>query len=170
LNENFRPRFRFYTDLSVETVHEKVIKRLEENNPKRFVYGKILQHHRVLKYPQSSRDFFTPQMDIAVEKEDGKTLVRCLIGPAPIIWTFFMFAYGILGTIALFSGFFWGSYAMLGKSSMLYLPALISLLLMLGLYIGVKVAKANTKPEMEKLKQFLDKSLGCDCFKEALKS
>jgi len=164
---NFRKRFRFNTEIPANEVHNKVLEIIKENNADQLVYVKISDSHYVLKFPKKMRKFFTPQMDITTELNIEKTKVRCLIGPEPIVWTGFAFIYGSMAILALFSTLIWGSNFMLNKQSLMYVPALVSLTIALGLFTSVKVAQHYTKSEMLLLKNFLNKALNCDCLKLA---
>ena len=166
----FRNRFKFYTQLTVEEIKEKLYTSQKNNNKHHLQIMKMMDNHLVLKYAEKYRNFFTPQMDINIETENNRTLIRCLIGPAPNVWTMFTFAYGSLGMIAMFSGLFWLTNYTLKKETLWYLPTIIATLFALVMFIAVSIARQSSRPQMEVLKVFLDESLECDCFKLAEES
>jgi hypothetical protein len=164
----FRNRFKFQTVLSSEEVREKLKTKLTVNNPNQFYITKTTSNHQVLKFPRKIQQIWTPQMDITFEIENEKNIIKCLIGPAPIVWTFFMFLFGTFCVIALFGSTFWLTNYMLNKETWVYIPTLISLVCIIIIASSVKIVQYYTKPEMNKLKTYLDEALDCDCFKLAI--
>ena len=74
----FRPRFRFYTPLDGDEVKRRIALRITENNPDRLSLGGT-GSHLVLTFPSAVQHAWTPQMDVDVSIDEGRTLVRCLI-------------------------------------------------------------------------------------------
>lgn len=165
----FRPRFRFATPLSTGTVRERIGDKVLRANPK----GLVLDGsggHMTLRYPMTARRSWTPEMSVDVEDQDGVTIVRCLIGPAPNIWMMFVGGY-----------IFWSFFAIVGITLgvsqqvvketpwgyWLLVPALIGSVIMFGM---VQEGKRRSHHEMRELKTFVDEALGCDCFKLAMES
>ncbi|MEZ4721962.1 MAG: hypothetical protein R2813_08820 [Flavobacteriales bacterium] len=125
--------------------------------------------HVVLTIPESKRHFWSPHMDVALEvdPDNGQTLVRCLIGPMPTVWTMFMFFYGFFGFMG-FVGLTLGLSQWTLQNSMwgfwLIPVSLIGMAIMWFIsYEGKKLAH----DEMWMLKHFVDEALACDCFKMA---
>ena len=88
----FRPRFRFTTPLSAEEVKSRIMARTRTQNPHALVLGGT-GFHLVLNFPAKAQRSWTPQMDVDVEVLEGRTVVRCLIGPSPTIWMLFVGGY-----------------------------------------------------------------------------
>lgn len=164
---NFRPRFRFYTDLSISEIHEKLKFQIENNNPSEIKITNIM-NHMVLTLPKDESKFWTPQMDINLEEVDHKVLVRCLIGPSPAVWTLFVFLYGTLGLVSLFGALIWFSNFTLGIETWAHYPVILSLIVGSMLYFSAQQAQYLSSAEMQELKLFLDSALGCDCFSLAI--
>lgn len=53
--------------------------------------SKIIDHHIVIDVPQEKEHFWSPQLHVEVENEEGFTIVKGIMGPKPKIWTFFIF-------------------------------------------------------------------------------
>mgnify|MGYP003637419412 CR=1 FL=1 len=90
-----RPRFHFELKLSEDEAKDRIRKLLKFNNALGFK-GQLKNDYLLLKC-HTKKHFWTPQMEVRVEKEDDVTLVKCLITPEPSIWTFFMFSYVVSG-------------------------------------------------------------------------
>lgn len=167
-NVSFRPRFKFETHMSHEEIVGKIKDQVANRNANAFK-AKTLRSHVVLRYPKEQQHFWSPQLDVNLEKlENGKTMVRCLFGPAPTVWTMFMFFYaifGVIGVIGLMIGF---SQQTLNETPWAFWFAGVGALGAAGLFIAAQQGKAMAQEEMMELKLFLDASLECDCLKLAL--
>ncbi|NEQ51066.1 MAG: hypothetical protein F6K11_13180 [Leptolyngbya sp. SIO3F4] len=121
--------------------------------------------HIVLRMNPDERHFWSPQADVNLEtQEDGTTLVRCLFGPAPTVWTMFMFFYALLGVTALLGLMIGSSQWSLEESAWAFWLVPVALVLGSLLYFAAWEGKRLAHEEMRQLKHFLDESLGCDCF------
>lgn len=162
----FRPRFRFRTPLKINEIAEKIKSKSKlEGDPT----IKHVQDHLILTIPAAKRHYFSPQMDISLEidAEENLTLVRCLIGPMPTVWTMFMFFYGFFGFVA-FVGLTLGMSQWTLEHNMWgfwLLP--VAFLGMLLLFFVSLEGKKLAKQEMLDLKVFVDEALDCDCFQLA---
>ena len=163
-DSGFRPRYKFYSSDTPAEIKDAIIKHSKEKNPDNIIV-RTTQGHLVLDIPNNERHFWSPHMDVnlEVDQEVGQTLVRCLIGPSPAVWTLFMFFYGFFGFMA-FVGLTLGMSQWTLKKDMWvfwFLPiALIGMLLM---YFISFEGKKLSKNEMYRLKHFVDDALGCDC-------
>ena len=159
----FRPRFRFHTPLDGEEVKRRIADRVAQNNPERLALrGTGL--HMVLTFPHAAQHAWTPQMDVDVSEEDGRTLVRCLIGPAPSIWMLFMGGYMVLTVVALLGVTLGMAQQMVKETVWGYYLVAPAPLLGLGLWLLAQGGKRRSRDEMRTLKTFVDDALGCDCF------
>jgi len=163
----FRPRFRFYSELSVDEVATSIFNHQSKDGFKPKM--RHVQDHVILTIFETQRHYWSPQMDISLEKDEDnqKTLVRCLIGPMPAVWTLFMFVYGFFGFIG-FVGLTLGLSQWTLKSTMWgfwLLP--VSLLGMLAMFWVSIEGKKLAEKEMHLLKHFVDDALGCDCLELA---
>ena len=85
-----RPRFKMDFDESQEKIISKFKDNLREANCK--YCSKIIDGHIVIDVPIGESHFWSPQLNIEVEKiEQKKTIVKGLFGPKPQVWTLFMF-------------------------------------------------------------------------------
>ena len=130
---------------------------------------KKVRDHFTLEITEKYKHFWSPHMDVNMEhdQEEGKALVRCMIGPTPAVWTMFMFFYGFFGFLA-FVGLTLGLSQWTLKKDMqgwwLLPVALIGMLLM---YFISYEGKKLSRDEMIALEGYVDSALDCDCFKLA---
>lgn len=163
----FRPRFKFEISLSQEEITHRLQQKLETDNPDGLRVSKV-SYHIILRPNPDKRHFWSPQLDINMEHlDENHTLVRCLIGPMPTVWTMYVFLYGGLGLgalVALMAGF---SQWALNHNPWAFwvLPFCI-----LGLTLMILFAQFGqrlARDEMRMLKQFLDEALWHPSRKEA---
>jgi len=94
-----KPRFKLKFDASKEEIMQQFKESLEDED---CAYNsQIVDHHIVIDVPELEEHFWSPQLHVEIEKEDGKTVVKGILGPRPKIWTFFMFLHFIVA-IAFF--------------------------------------------------------------------
>jgi len=94
-----KPRFRLKFKESEQEILEQFSRELAKDS---CIYsGKVVDHHVVIDVPQEDEHFWSPQLHVEVEKEEGFTIVKGILGPKPKIWTFFMFLH-FLVAIAFF--------------------------------------------------------------------
>jgi hypothetical protein len=122
--------------------------------------------HVVLDVQAEQRHFWSPHMDVSVEKDEDSdlTLVRCLIGPTPTVWTMFMFFYGFFGFMA-FVGLTLGMSQWTLQKDMwgFWLLPVAGIGMGLMYFISYEGQKLS-RNEMRMMKRFVDRALECDCF------
>jgi len=159
----FRPRFKFRTPLSMEELVSKVTHHSTTSGE--HIRVRKVHHHLQLSFPKSVSHFWTPHMDINLEKEPehDQILVRCLIGPSPTVWTMFVFFYGLFGLLGLV-GLIWGMSQWSLEKSMWALWLMPAALLGMGIMYFISYeGQQLSKKEMHYLKKFVDDALECDC-------
>jgi hypothetical protein len=161
----FRPRFKFVSPLSGEAIAERIRAHLTTNNP-RGLWMKDTHQHLLLNFQRRDSEAWTPQMDISFETQvDGRTLVRCLIGPVSTIWMLFAGGYLALSLLGL-TGITLGiALHMLGHTPWGYYMVPF-VLVGLGILIHLeRTGRRRAHADMHYLKRFVDEALGCDCLK-----
>jgi hypothetical protein len=142
-----RPRFKFETNYSCDEIMERIEQKLAgEDYP---FYATISKHHIFLKIAREELHYWSPQLDLSCEeKEGGGTLIRGLYGPSPHVWTFFMFSYLAIGTIATFIALIGLSRLSLDMPAgiLWVLPGLggLALLLYISSQMGQKIGAEQT--------------------------
>lgn len=163
----FRPRFKFESPMTGDEVTQRISERLKQHNP-RSLWLKNAHYHITLSFQRRTSEAWTPQMDITFETlGQGRTMVRCLIGPVPNIWMFFAGGYLILTLLGLTGitlgvaqhlvgntpwGYYMAPFALIGLGILIYLE---------------RTGRQRAQGDMRYLKQYVDGALGCDCLKLA---
>jgi hypothetical protein len=158
----FRPRFRFSTPLPASEVNDRLA-RHASGDPRALVLGGTGQHIS-LSFPHQQQQAWTPQMDIDIETLDGRTMVRCLIGPAPSIWMLFVGGYMLCVVLALLGISIGVSQQVVGAEPWGFLMVVPTPFLAVALWGMAQVGKRKARADMRYLKNFVDTALGCDCF------
>ena len=98
-----RPRFSLALDLRLEEAQARVISEVEQ--AAEACELKIHPGYVCLRIPESERHFWSPRLTVSFDQRgDGKTDLVGIYGPNAHAWSLFLFAYLILGSLALFSG------------------------------------------------------------------
>jgi len=94
-----KPRFKLKYKESEEDILQQFREELAKDD---CIYSsKVAGHHVIIDVPQKEEHFWSPQLHVEIEKEEGFTVVKGILGPKPKIWTFFMFLHFIVA-IAFF--------------------------------------------------------------------
>ena len=165
---DFRPRFRFRSPLSPETIKERIHAAARSAQPPSLSVGGV-GNHLTLQFPHTLQRSWTPQMDIDLELEqhheyEGLTMVRCQIGPMPSIWMLFMGGYLALCVFALLGISMGVSQQIVGSFAWGWWVALPTPFFAIALWVIAQEGKRRSREEMRFLKHFVDGALGCDCF------
>ncbi|MEE9348701.1 MAG: GTP-binding protein [Flavobacteriaceae bacterium] len=85
-----KPRFKMTYDESQEVILNKFKANLSNTDCK--YCSKISDNHVFMDVPKVDAHFWSPQLAVEVVKGDnGKTIVKGILGPKPQVWTLFMF-------------------------------------------------------------------------------
>ncbi|MEQ9618487.1 MAG: hypothetical protein RIG61_04870 [Deltaproteobacteria bacterium] len=94
-----RPRFT----LSVPYGKQEAIRRLknELQEPDSECRGKFVKPVVVIGVRKEDLHFWSPELGLEFEEEDGDTVIRCVLGPRPVVWTMFAAFYGLAVLLGL---------------------------------------------------------------------
>ena len=152
-----RPSFTKHISLSPDEFVAKLCEEFKRND--RRCQGMATQNHVVLSLPPERQHFWSPQLTLELEAEQGGTLVRGRYGPKPAVWTLFMFGYGLIG-------FAWMVFLILGMSEWMLDGKTGKIWLSVGclvlgvlLYLGAQAGKKLSKEDMRALDQFIREAL-----------
>ncbi|MDW7691591.1 hypothetical protein R9C00_17410 [Flammeovirgaceae bacterium SG7u.111] len=161
-----RPRFRFYSPIARPAFVEKIKDALVNNKSK--VKGVTLEHHLIFKIPKEQRTYWSPQMDVDLEDKEEGTFVRCLIGPAPNVWTKFVFIYSGLGVMGLLGSMMGFSQMMLKKTPWGLWVCLLAALIATAVWLIGQTGKRLAKEQMVMLRSFLEEAIEHEIVEEEL--
>lgn len=103
-----KPRFKMEYDESQKNILAKFKKNFEEKNCE--YATKISNNHIFIDVPKKDEHFWSPQLEVEIieNEENGKTIVKGILGPKPQVWTFFIFLHFIVAVIfiAMFVWFY----------------------------------------------------------------
>jgi len=156
---HLRPRFKMNFNESKQELLEKFKINLEDGNCK--YCSKIVDGHIVIDVPIEENHFWSPQLNIEIEKTEGdKTIVKGLFGPKPQVWTLFMFFH--FAVAVAFIGFSVMAYVQWTLKS----DIMFALIMVIGLpilwavmYFLGRIGKKTGHKQMNELHEFMMKTL-----------
>jgi hypothetical protein len=158
----FRPRFRFGTPLGADEVEARIRTHLEGPAGTELRLGGTVGH-LVIDYHPGMQRSWSPQLDVDLSTEEGRTMVRCQIGPAPSIWMLFVGGYLLCVILTLLGTSIGVSQQIVGAEPWGYLMVLPAPFLAIALFILARIGKERAREQTHRLKRALDEALGCDC-------
>ena len=153
-----RPRFKLYTDLSLEEYEINLREYMDEHHDQFF--GNINKEVATIFVRTDQDNYWKPNLALRIEKEDEKTVIRGIFGPSSAVWTFFMFLY-FLFTIAwmVFITLFYVENQINTHNYPWALPcSFVVLGLIATTYAAARFGQLKAKDEMEELRRFAEES------------
>ncbi len=156
---HLRPRFYIELDETQDELLSKFKANLKDGDCK--YCSKIIDGHIVIDVPQEEDHFWSPQLNIEVEKIDNeKAVVKGLFGPKPQVWTFFMFIH--FGVAVAFFGFLILWYVRWTLKESTTFPMIMTIALPVFwviLYVLGQIGKKTGHQQMDELHDFMMKTL-----------
>ena len=157
MSDHLRPRFRYYVPTPQEEVAEQFNVILKDSNQK--FTGTALKYHIVIDFPEKDRHYWSPQLDLNLEKYESGTLIRGLLGPRPNVWTVFMFFNAIGGVLGIGGSIIGIGQWSMGNDPMAFWLLPFSAIMFGGVYFAGKTGKKIAHNESVELHQFLIQNL-----------
>lgn len=155
-----RPRFKHETERDFEAIRKIVEHENETLNASCKL--DIRRGHISVKIREEERHFWSPQLDLMIEKEEGeeKTIIRGHYGPNPNTWALFTYGYVILSILFVFVGI-WGlsKFTLDKPAPELWLLLVISAIALV-LYLIAQFGQKIGAEQMYKLHFFYQKAIG----------
>ena len=153
----FRPRFSIESHLSADQA-ELVLREKYQSYRKLGFEGVQIKGHLTLMMPRKIRHYWSPQLSVSVsEVEDGPgSVIRCLLSPAPAVWTLFMFFYGVSGFLILVGLLLASSQYSLKYEMWGLWVAFAGAMLGVAMFAIAQVGKGISKEEMKVLRAFVE--------------
>ena len=154
-----RPRFRLESEMKPEEIGEAIRAKLKEEDS--MVRGSVIPGHAELSMKEQHRKLWSPILTLEITPaEDGNgSIVKGLYGPAPGIWTLFMFLY-ITGGFSIFILLFWGlAYYSLDRPAPMLWGIMPAALLLFGLWLSAKTGQRLSRHQIHNLHETLTKAL-----------
>jgi len=153
-----KPKFKHYTDLNYEEL-EKLIKEELAKSEDTCVYRFITGHMKI-QIPEEDRHYWSPELNLNIEEEDGKTVVIGRYGPDPKTWTTIVVGYAILGLLTFFIGIYGSAKYSLGLNATILWLIPLFILLALGIYIIAQFGQKLGAKQMYQLHFFYERIIG----------
>jgi hypothetical protein len=155
-----RPRFKLMTQMSEMEIAQKV--RASLNQEKAPCIGQMRKGFIALQLPIAAQHYWSPQLSMTIDEEDGETIIRGLYGPRPSVWTMFVFFYAVIGLATLVITMIGLVNLQLNESSKIlwFVPALATVFL--SLYLVAYSGQRLGEKQMSILKTFFEESTGLD--------
>lgn len=153
-----RPRFKLYTDLSLEE-YESNLRDYLGNHRDQF-FGNINREVATIFVKKEIDNYWKPNLALRIEKEDDKTVIRGIFGPSSSVWTFFMFLY-FLFSIAwmVFITLYYVERQINTENYPWALPCSFVVLGFIALtYFAARFGQLKAKDEMQELRRFAEES------------
>ncbi|GAB4254527.1 MAG: hypothetical protein Kow0027_20670 [Saprospiraceae bacterium] len=161
------PRFQVESPLTAEEVIGRLKKGLEEEGAK--VVGVAKHGYAALKIPPEIRHYWSPQLSLSIENLEDKKgcLIRGLYGPAPNVWTLFIFFYALVGLAFLGVLLVGVSYLTVGMDASILWWALVLAGVLASIYLVSYFGQRLGHDQMEILHNFLEEKLGHAVYEES---
>ena len=97
-----RPAFERHLSCSPHTAVAALQAHVESSDDG--YHGSFYDKHVVINVPDDEAWFWSPQLSLDLQPEDGGTHLRGVYGPRPSVWTMFMAMYAIAAFVAFMGG------------------------------------------------------------------
>ena len=153
-----KPRFKIPFEESKEELIERFRRRLAREE---CIYtSKIVDHHIVIDVPKEDEHFWSPQLHVEIEEEDGTTIVKGILGPKPKIWTFFIFLhFAVVLIFLVFFVIFYSKYTLDQDYELAGVICLLMPVVWVALYFFGQLGKKFGYKQMVGLHDFLVRTL-----------
>lgn len=138
---------------------ENMIKKELSKNENECIY-RFIPGHMKIQIPEEERHFWSPELNLVIEKEGDKTVVIGHYGPDPKTWTTIIVIYAVLAILTFFTGIYGSAKYSLGMdSSILWLIPLFIIIAM-GIYIMAQFGQKIGAKQMYQLHFFYERIIG----------
>lgn len=153
-----KPRFKHYTDIKFEELEHSILENL--NSCDFDCQYKYVSGYMLIQIPQKERSIWSPELNLAMDTVDGKTVITGRYGPDSKTFTTILVIYIVLGLLTFFIGIYGSAqYSITKNAPILWLiPAL--LVVGLGVYITAQLGQKLAAGQMYRLHFFYEKVIG----------
>jgi hypothetical protein len=151
------PRFEVLVCCSEQQVADNIRECLAASDCE--CHGWVAPPYAELHVPEAARSFWSPRLQLTFDAHDHGTSIHGIFRPEPGVWTGFVFAHSVLGTLALLGLSLGLAQWTLGRPAIALLLAPMVGLLSLGLYLGSLLGHRLGHAQMCVLRRVLDRAL-----------
>lgn len=153
----FRPKFSINSLLSQKEILAQI--QIALSQPDTPFTGTVLDTHIIIRIPLAKQHYWSPQLDIDIEKTAKGSLIKGRFGPRPSVWLMYIFFYSLLAFISLMIMIMGFAQMNLGMSASILWGLLITGVIYVFLFFTAKAGQKLGQEEMIQLKAFLDKTV-----------
>lgn len=152
-----RPRFKIETTLSIHEFEQKVNHQLALPNAP--CTGRMHNNYGSFFIHKKDQHYWSPQLTLTLEEQEGKTILRGLYGPKPAVWTMFVFFYAAIGFMTLVLTIIGFGLKSLNKGTTVlwFIPVLLAVFL--SLYLVAYFGKQKGHDQIFIIHEFIKKVL-----------
>lgn len=66
------------------------------------IEGITIQDYAFIRIKKDLQHYWSPELQITVKEHEGQYMIRAQYGPKPVVWSMFMFFYGLVLAISFF--------------------------------------------------------------------
>ena len=156
--EQFKLRYRFqqFSDIPIQDLINRFKQHKDKFYPKYLI--SVIEDNIWIKIGADDRRLYSPHLHIEIsETNEGQTLLRCLYGPNPAMWTLFMFLHFVVAGIFVIFGVMAYTRWQLNESIM---PSVIVMCLMtviwFFLYFFARMNRKAGLPQAEDIQKVFE--------------
>ena len=154
---NVRPRIRQEVKSNIHEVKEKLLANIS-NYTEELTTSQTGNHINIFIHPKIHH-FWSPQASINIEKIEGGSIVRGVIGPKPNLWASFMVIYVFGFSSFTISAIIGLSHLTMNKSGMMLYISPLFLLIVIANYLVTLTGKTLGKDQSLLIKKYITESI-----------
>ncbi len=156
-----RPRFKITSKQSQPELKARIKAHLEKHRGEG-ITGFVYDIHCTFDISLKDRHFWSPHLNVNFDTDEDtlETIIRGRYGPAPTIWTVFMFGYAALGLSFTFAALFGLSQLALHQSSSILWSLPVLLLAILTLWLVGQTGQKIGVEQTFRIHQFFEEAIG----------
>ena len=156
-----RPRFKHFSKIPSGELTARISKALAKEEA--IIKGQVLdEHYATLVLPYDEQHYWSPQLSLSFEDDEGGTWVRGLYGPRPAVWTMFVFIYFLIAVAVVVITLIGLSNLYVEKSGAILWLVPILMVVFCSLYLVAYLGQKAGHDQMVQLHHFLEESTGMD--------
>jgi ABC-type multidrug transport system fused ATPase/permease subunit len=150
-----KPRFKIQAKEGVEELIEKFSVTLKKAYPE--YRSKVIGNHIVVDVPKLKETFWSPQLHTEIIAEEGITYAKGILGPKPIVWTFFMFLHFVVAfTFIIYFVIFYSKWSLGKEYTLAMYMCLLMPVIWIIFYFGGQLGKRKGYAQMQELHNILN--------------
>lgn len=152
-----RPAFERHLSCSPNAAVEALQTHVEQSDDG--YHGAFYDKHVVINVPDDEAWFWSPQLSLDLQPENGGTHLRGVYGPRPSVWTMFMAMYALAAFAAFLGGVVGGTQWSLGMDAPWLWSIPAGIVLALTTYALALVGQWLSRDQLDALYEYTEQAL-----------